>query len=245
MRVQQQAAFVLHSSHYGETSLLVEVFARSHGRLGLIARGARRPRSALRALLEPFQPLLIGWAGRGELGTLTAAEPSGSAYDLPGGQAYCGLYLNELLVRLIQRHDPHEDLFDVYCRSLERLLDPDATEVALRLFEKRLLQDLGYGLVLDREVVGNSPIAPDAAYDYVLDRGPVPAPAAEGGVRVSGASLLALACGQFPDTAVLRESKALTRACLARHLDGRPLRSRSLFRIGRSPAGSERKGRIP
>ncbi len=244
MRVRQQMAFILHHSHYGESSLLVEVFARDHGRLGLIAKGARRPRSSLRALLVPFQPLLIDWVGRGDLGTLAGAEPAGGAIELSGGQTYCGLYLNELLVRLLHRHDPHEDLFDIYCLSLARLRDPDVTEVALRLFEKHLLQDLGYGLVLDREVSGNSPIAADVDYDYVLDRGPVPAPAADGGIRVRGASLLALALGQFPDAAALRESKALTRACLARHLGDRPLHSRSLFRIERSPGRPARKGQI-
>ncbi len=244
MRVQQQAAFVLHHGHYGESSLLVEVFARGYGRLGLIARGARRPRSGLRTLLAPFQPLLVSWSGRGELGTLTSAEAAEGAIDLSGEQAYCGLYLNELLVRLLHRHDPHENLFDIYGRSLRRLQQPGGSEVVLRLFEKHLLQDLGYGLVLDREVCGNSPIVPDADYDYVLDRGPMPAPAAESGVRLKGASLLALACEQFPDAVALRDSKLLTRACLARHLGGRPLHSRSLFRLGRRPAGSAGKGQI-
>ncbi len=244
MRVQQQAAFILHHSHYGESSLLLEVFARDHGRLGLIAKGVRRPRWALRALLVPFQPLLIGWSGRGELATLTGAEPAGAPIELLGEQAYCGLYLNELLVRLLHRHDPHEDLFDVYCQSLGQLQGPVTTEAALRLFEKHLLQDLGYGLVLDREVSGNSPISAEADYDYVLDRGPMPAPAADGGIRVKGASLLALALGQFSDAVALRESKVLTRACLARHLGGRPLHSRSLFRVERYPGGLDRKGRI-
>ncbi len=244
MRVQQQTAFVLHHSHYGETSLLLEVFARAYGRLGLIAKGARRPRSALHALLVPFQPLLIGWGGKGELATLTGAEPAGGAIELAGGQVYCGLYLNELLVRLLHRHDPHEDLFDVYSLSLRRLQNPAATEVALRLFEKHLLQDMGYGLVLDREVLGNSPIAADAQYDYVLERGPMLAPADDGGIRVKGASLLALALEHFPDAAALRESKALTRACLARHLGDRPLFSRSLFRVERFPGGHVRKEQL-
>ncbi len=245
MRELQQAAFVLHHSHYGETSLLLEAFVRAHGRIGLIAKGARRPRSPLRPLLVPFQPLLISWTGRGELGTLTAAEAVGGGVGLSAGQVYCGLYLNELLVRLLHRNDPHEDLFDIYALSLERLCSPAVTEIALRLFEKHLLQELGYGLVLDREVAGNSPISPDADYDYVPERGPVPAPAAEGGVRLKGASLLALAMGRFPDADALRETKALTRACLARHLGAIPLHSRSLFRTGHSPGEPDRGQRNP
>jgi len=244
MRVQQQPAFVLHHSHYGETSLLVEAFTRDFGRLGLIAKGARRPRSALRATLTPFQPILIGWSGNGELATLTGAEPAGAVTELLGEQSYCGLYLNELLVRLLHRHDPHESLFDAYELSLRRLQIAEATEIALRLFEKHLLQALGYGLVLDREVSGNSPIAADADYDYVPDRGPVPAPAADDGIRVKGASLLALALEHFTDPVSLHETKVLMRACIARHLGNRPLRSRSLFRVSLVAADHAEKGPI-
>ncbi len=242
MRIQQQSAFILHHAHYGETSLLLEVFTRAFGRLGLIAKGARRPRSPLRAALAPFQPLLIGWSGRGEVATLTGAEGAGPAAHLVGEQTYCGLYLNELLVRLLHRHDPHEDLFDVYAHALFNLQRADITEITLRLFEKHMLQELGYGLVLDREVSGNCPIAADVDYDYVPDRGPVRAPSADYGVRVKGASLLALAREQFSEPTELFDSKMLMRACIAHHLGGRPLHSRSLFRTDRPAANHSEKG---
>ncbi len=239
MRVSAQAAFVLHRRPYRETSLLLEVFTRAHGRLGLIAKGARRPRHSLANELKPFEPLLIGWSGRGELPVLTAAEPIGEPAALGGEALYCGFYLNELLLRLLHRHDPHEQLFDDYRDTLARLAEAGAArtdsarhEQALRLFEKRLLAAIGYGLVLDRNVANGSPIEPESVYDYLPDRGPLPAaaasvPAAQG-VRVRGATLLGLQ-REVLDREALPEAKRLLRAVLAHHLGPRPLRSRELY----------------
>jgi len=232
MRIQQQPAFVLHSAEYRESSLRLEVFTRDHGRLGLIARGARRPSSGLRGVLSAFQPLLISWSGRGELPTLTGAESDGAGAVLVGQALLCGFYINELLIRMLHRHDPHERLHTAYhdaVRELERA--PHAPEGALRIFEKRLLQEAGYGLVLDHEVIHNSPIMPEAMYRYVPDRGPMPAEAdGVDSIPIRGATLLALAREELRAGPELAEAKRLLRGVLARHLGGRPLRSRELFR---------------
>ena len=231
MRVSQEPAYVLHHYDYGETSLLLEMFTRRHGRLGVVAKGARRARSPLRAALVPFQPLVMGFSGRGELLTLTAAEPAGAAPAIAGEALFCGLYLNELLLRLLHRHDPHERLFGSYSDVLGRLGGALDTEAALRVFEKHLLEDIGYGLVLDHEVQDGSPIQPEHLYRYVPERGPVIAQAADGeGIAVQGASLLALAREHLVEEITLREVKHLMRALLARHLGERPLTSRGLFR---------------
>lgn len=244
MRVAPQPGFVLHRQQYSETSLLLETFTAGHGRVGLLAKGARRPTSRVRGALKPFQPLALGWSGRGELPVLTAAEPLEAVPELSGEALYCGFYVNELLVRLLHRHDPHPGLFEAYRACLASLRSssvpgvvPPASmqsEAALRLFEKRLLAELGYGLVLDRDIGDNSALAPDAAYDYVLDRGPVRMNperyARPEGVRVHGASLIALARDALDGSVALRDAKALMRAALARHLGDRPLRSRELFR---------------
>jgi DNA repair protein RecO (recombination protein O) len=230
MRVSQEPAYVLHHHDYGETSLLLEMFTRRHGRLGVIAKGARRARSPLRSALIPFQPLVMGFSGRGELPTLTAAEPAGLAPAIAGEALFCGLYLNELLLRLLHRHDPHERLFESYSEALGRLGEGQNTEAALRVFEKRLLEDIGFGLVLDHDVQDGAPIQPGHLYRYIPERGPVPAPAADGeGIAVQGASLLALARECLDDAPTRREVKHLMRALLARHLGDRPLTSRSLF----------------
>jgi len=231
MRVSQEPAYVLHHHDYTETSLLLELFTRRHGRLGVIAKGARRARSPLRATLIPFQPLVLGFSGRGELPTLTTAEPAGAAPAIAGEALFCGLYLNELLLRLLHRHDPHERLFENYSEALGRLGEGRDTEATLRVFEKRLLEDIGFGLVLDHDVQDGAPIQPGLLYRYVPERGPVPALAADGeGIAVQGASLLALACERLVDEAALREVKQLMRVLLARQLGERPLTSRGLFR---------------
>lgn len=235
MRMQTQPAFVLHTRSYSETSLLLEVFTSQHGRLGLIAKGARRPASRLRAVLAPFQPLLIGWSGRGELMILTGAEPDGAEYGLQGEVLYCGFYLNELLMRLLHRHDPHEQLYTVYRETLATLVGVTSRyEVALRLFEKRLLRELGYGLMLEHDVTDRSPVVADALYEYIPERGPIrirhpELNARSQGVRVRGASLLALANDDLSEPRALREAKALMRTLLAPHLGDRPLHSRHLF----------------
>ena len=231
MRVSQEPAYVLHHHDYTETSLLLELFTRRHGRLGVIAKGARRARSPLHTTLIPFQPLVLGFSGRGELPTLTSAEPAGAAPTIVGEALFCGLYLNELLLRLLHRHDPHERLFERYSEALGRLGEGRDTEAVLRVFEKRLLEDIGFGLVLDHDVQDGAPLQPDHLYRYVPERGPVPALVAEGeGIPVQGASLLALACEHLVDETALREAKQLMRALLARHLGERPLISRGLFR---------------
>ena len=240
MRISQEPAYVLHHHDYGETSLLLEMFSRRHGRLGLIAKGARRARSPLRAALIPFQPLVMSFSGRGELPTLTAAESAGPAPAIAGAALFCGLYLNELLLRLLHRHDPHERLFESYSEALGRLGEGRDTEAVLRVFEKRLLEDIGFGLVLDHDVQVGAPLQPGQLYRYIPERGPVPAPAADGeGIAVHGASLLLLAREHLDDTVARREVKHLMRALLARHLGERPLTSRGLFRPRHAPDALE------
>lgn len=173
MRVTGEPAYVLHHRPYSETSLLAEVYTRHYGRLGLIAKGARRPCSPARGLLAPFQPTLISFSGKGELAVATGVEPNGLAHDLTGERLYGGFYLNELLMRLTVRHDAHERLFDLYHATLARLAADADISPALRIFEKHLLSELGYGLLLDHDVTGKSPIVPEAQYEYVPETGPV------------------------------------------------------------------------
>jgi len=243
MRVFQQPAFVLHTSAYRESSLLVEAYSRHYGRIGLIAKGARRAKTGLRAVLNPFQPLLLGWSGKSDLATLTAAEPDRIAPLLSGEALYCGFYMNELTMRLLHRHDPHERLFDAYQAALVRLQDGGEHDVALRIFEKHLLQELGYGLVLDRDVDAKTPIDPRTLYEYLLERGPLPANGGpHNGVLIHGRSLLALAAERFNDAQELREAKLLMRCLLAQHLGDKPLRSRELFQRLKVPVSLDKVG---
>jgi DNA repair protein RecO (recombination protein O) len=231
-KVDLQPALVLHQRPYRETSMLLEVFAIGAGRVGLIAKGARRLKSPLRTQLSPFRPLLLTWRGRGELGLLVGAEPDGPALVLPPAAIVSGLYLNELLVRLLHRHDPHPELFLQYRQTVAALARSDCRqEQWLRIFEKRLLDAVGYGLMLDRTAASGDPLEPKVRYRYIPDHGPVKAGAKENGagVLVHGSTLLALASEQLLDAAALKEAKHLMRAAIHMHLEGRPLVSRTLY----------------
>ena len=222
-----QAAYVLHSRRYGDSSLLVEILTRTQGRLACIAKGAlRSARSETR--IQAFQPLLIELRGRGEVLTLARAEAGGALQHLTGRRLYCGLYLNELLLKLTARQDPCTGLFDDYERALRDLPTASSAEPVLRRFEVRLLEHLGLGLALERDTHGQ-PIQADSRYTYDLDSGPNPS-LGTGSAVISGATLLALRQGDFADGESLRQARMLMRRILDHHLDGRPLRSRELFR---------------
>lgn len=232
MRILQQPACIIHHTDYSESSLLLELFTRDYGRVGVIAKGARRPKSGKRALLNPFSPLLLGWTGRGELGVLTQTEANGLPMVLSGEALYCGFYVNELLLRLLHRHDAHEALFEGYQNCLNALQTGQSIDAALRIFEVLLLQEIGYGLVLDHDTVDNSPIQADWRYEYIADSGPRrlrSSDDAQQGIEIQGASLLAFANGDMGGPHILRDLKRLTRFALERHLGGRPLNSRKLI----------------
>lgn len=234
--VQLEPAYVLHGRAYRESSLLLEVLSRAHGRVGLVARGARSGRSRWRNLLQPFRPLLLGWVQRGELGTLTAAEQVASV-PLPHGDAlFCGFYVNELLLRSLHRSDPHEALFESYRRLLADLAAHGPPQPLLRVFERDLLEAVGFGLQLAVEHGTGAAVEPTARYCYVAGAGPmrVSAGVADGdgdrrGCPVSGDALLALQSGRIEDRH-LNELKALMRSVLHYHLGDKPLVSQSLFR---------------
>jgi DNA repair protein RecO (recombination protein O) len=227
-RVDGAAAFLLHAYPYSETSLILEIFARDHGRLALLARGARRPRSALRGVLLAFQPLELGWFGGGEVKTLARAEWMGGVAFLRGEGLLLGYYLNELLLKLLPREDAHVALFDAYAEALAALAPGGIETAELRRFEKALLKELGYGLVLEREAGGNA-VEAEVRYRYQVERGAVRESEAETGLVVSGKTLLDLAADDYADPRSLAESKQLMRHLLAHHLSGQQLQTRRVF----------------
>jgi DNA repair protein RecO (recombination protein O) len=230
-RVDAQPAFVLHSYPFKETSLVVELITRDFGRVAVVARGARRPRSALRGVLLAFQPLLVSWAGKGELHTLIRAEWHGPYQPLKGLALVCGFYLNELLLKLLPRHDAHEELFMTYAQTL-RALAPEAEPAAvLRTFEKNLLRELGYAVTLDRDAESGYPIAAEERYTYVIDRGPVVRPdIAADGLQLLGQTLLDMHRDDYRSALTQQQSKALMRMLINHHLGDQVLHTRQLLR---------------
>jgi DNA repair protein RecO (recombination protein O) len=238
-RVQLQPGFVLHQRPYRESSALLEIFSRDYGRVGLVARGVRAAKSRQRGELQPFRPLRLSWSLRGELGTLTGAESDGATAPLQGAALYSAFYLNELLVRLLARQDPHPQLFDFYRDSLQRLTGADSVEPVLRLFEKRLLEEIGYGMLLDYDAHHDRPVQAGGWYDYHLESGPVAVAGADSaGFVFAGSSLLALARDELDEPQVLEDAKRLMRAALRLYLGDKPLRSRELFRRPGPPPSS-------
>lgn len=249
--------YVLHTYPYRETSLILQVWTQKHGRLGLVAKGARRPKSASRSVLIPFQPLVLDWFGRGELRTLKTAEPAAPATPLGGQSLLSAFYLNELLLKLTTRDDPHEGLFAAYDDAINALraitragvipapgngvrgqaasgIQSGEVEPVLRRFELRLLQELGYAVELTREATTHAPIVAEREYLYVVERGPIPAPG-EGqtpanAVRLSGLTLIDLDRGRLEDAATIAQAKQLMRLLINHSLNGQELATRAMVR---------------
>jgi len=230
VRIEQQQAWILHGRPYRETSLLLECFTREHGRIGLVARGVRKERSRVpRALLQPLTPVCLGWSGGGELATLTAVEARADPVSLAGEALLCGLYLNELVLRMTMRMDPQAELFDSYARTLERLAGGESHAWTLRRFERDLLVHLGYGLTLATDAYAEAPLATDLDYAYRHEHGPVVWCTPADGPRLRGSTLLALAADRKPPDNELPALRRWMRAAIAAHLDGGELRAWNLL----------------
>lgn len=228
-RVASQPGFVLHSYPYKETSLIVDVFSRDYGRVALIAKGAKRSHSKLRGVLQTFQPLSVSWSGKADVRTLTAAEWVGGLLPLEKSALLSGFYLNELLMKLLARDDPHPSLFDHYIATLNQLAHDEPVPIVLRKFERALLKETGVG--------GNFTLCTttgrlvEQAEIYVVDpeRGPrLPHPA-DTSPRVSGKTLLDMEREDYSDSATQMQSKFLMRFLLAHHLGGAPLNTRQIL----------------
>jgi DNA repair protein RecO (recombination protein O) len=226
-RVELTPGYLLHHRPWRDTSRILEVLTREHGRFTLFARGVRGSAARLSSVLQPFQPLLLSWSGRGEAPLLTGAERAGHTGPLPRGSLLAAFYLNELLMRLTTRHDPLPELFDHYHGVLESLRAGASLEPCLRVFEKRLLHLLGYGLDLAAEARSGKRIEPQRYYHFRPGVGLVPAPARERHA-LAGRSLLSLERETLDDTRELEDARRLLQAALAACLEGRPLATRAV-----------------
>lgn len=230
-RVDQQPAFVLHTHAWRETSLIVEMFSRDHGRVAMVAKGARRPLSALRGVIMAFQPLLIDWSGGGEVKTLVRAEWRGGQPLLTGRALMCGYYLNELLVRLTAREDAHPALFEAYSDAIATLGRNAEPEPVLRRFELALLRELGYGIGLDTDGDSGEPVDAAMDYVYIIERGPVRFMGEATDLpAVSGRTLLDMAQDDFSCAETLAQSKVLLRMLINHYLGGQMLQSRRVLK---------------
>ncbi|CAN5261469.1 DNA repair protein RecO [soil metagenome] len=225
-------AYILHYRPYRDTSLLIDFFTEEQGRISVLARGVRKPKSRLSGLLQPFIPLLISWAGKGELFNLRAVEANGLGFSLLNKNLLSGFYSNELLVRVLPRYDAHPQLFQAYAQLLCELQSQNSCEKSLRLFEKTLLEELGYGLQLQYEAHSDTPIQAESYYCYSPDQGFSEANVnnvESGKLLFQGQHLLNLQHDLLDDAATLRSAKHLMRVALQPLLGNKPLLTRKMF----------------
>lgn len=230
-RIRLEPAFLLHHHPWRDSSRILELFTQSHGRISVFARAARRSGSGLAATLQPFGELLVSFSLRGEAGQLTGVEPRVSGEpSMPASRLMSGYYANELLIRLLPKGDPHPRLFVAYATLVAALAAPECGPArALRIFEKRLLEELGYGLNLETETSTGRAVETQCSYRYRVDSGPeLVNGVAEGSLILSGSSLLALAAETLDDERSVADARRLLRAALERVLDGRELRTRQV-----------------
>jgi len=228
-RVQLQPAFLLHHRPFRDSSLLLDVVSRDFGRLALVARGARSSKSRLKGILRPFMPLRLSWFLKSDLGTLTGAELGGAPRALSGDALLSGYYLNELLLKLMHRHDPQPDVFAAYERTIGRLAAAHDPAPALRQFEIELLRLTGYALNLDHEATSGAGLADDAFYEYRVEEGPVVVQRESGPMVFAGRLLGGIRDERFGEPEVLRAAGRLLKHVIAHHLGGRELKSRRVL----------------
>lgn len=235
MLTELEPSFLIHTRPYRDTSMLVEAFTRQYGRVTLVARGVKGKKGH-KTLLQPFAPLLMSWWLKGDLGTVRSTELYQQPFWLTGNRLVSGLYANELLNRLLQRHEAHSELFDYYAATIRQIAHVELNQlpVILRLFEKHLMVHLGYGLVFNRDAFSGEPIEPDKHYSFDPLIGCYICRGDWGGYAArhlyKGSTLLALHTEQFTTAEELNESKRLMRTALSSHLGEKPLLSRSLWR---------------
>lgn len=238
-RVLLAPGYILHHRPYRDTSRILEVLVQDHGRLTLFARGVRGPKPRFGGLLQPFELLLLSFQVGREAGQLTGAESVQSAPPLPAGSLMAGFYLNELLLKLTTRHDPIAEVFEEYRRALEGLRAGGRIEAVLRVFEKRLLEAVGYGVDLTSEARTGRPIGAESFYRFQASQGLVPAQEGEA-EAVAGSSILALAREELGEAQgrVLEDARRILKAALAERLEGKELTTRRVARAVASRGGS-------
>ena len=228
-RVQQEPAWLLHHRPFRDSSRILDVLSRDHGRLSLVARGSRSGRSKLKGILRPFLPLQLSWVIRSDMGTLTGAEMNGAPISLTGDALLSGYYVNELMLSLLHRHDPQPEIYAAYESAIGRLQSAPDVAATLRQFELEILALLGYALNLDHDTGTGASLRPEQHYEYRIEQGPVEAADHGGSLVFTGAELQAIGRQAFDDPVTLANAGRLLRHVIAWHLDGKELKSRKVL----------------
>ena len=229
-RVQLQPGYILHHRPFRDSSQILDVMTRDHGKIALVARGSRGSKSRLAGVLRPFMPLRLSWVAKSDLGTLTGAERDGTPAGIVGDAIFSAYYVNELLLNLLHKHDSQPEIYALYAEILGVLVTTDNVAASLRSFEIEFLSLLGYAVIVDPQESGKSILDPEQNYEYRMQQGPVAVERSSGALVFSGATLLAIAEQRFVDADTLRAASRLLREVIAFHLGGKELKSRKVLR---------------
>lgn len=256
MRIESERGYVLHQRPYRETSLLVDLFTCNYGRVRCIAKGFRKPnKKGISRALFPYTEYQFNWQGRGELKTLSRADVIQAPVFLPHESSFVGLYVNEILYRLLHEQDAHQALYGDYSELMNNLTHNGLNEKVLRGFEMTLLDELGYGLVLDIDSEKGTPVLAERFYHYIPEQGlrevaegvSVKDAGSKGaglkGAGLKGADIIAICQGDYSKLSTIRTAKRLTRSIIDFYLDGRQLHSRELYRQYKSSKSSQEQER--
>ncbi|MAJ91617.1 MAG: DNA repair protein RecO [Legionellales bacterium] len=230
MRVDYTPCYILHSRNYSESSLILEIFSRNYGRVNLIAKGAKKNKKYTSINFDPYQKYNISWINKIDLGILLEIESYSEMIKLASEKTMIGFYLNEIILKLLHKHEPYPELFDIYELTLKRLINNENEKTILRYFEKNLLQLLGYGITLDYDIQTGEPILSDRNYYYKIDSGPSSELSASGhGMKISGKTLLQLNDESLLGSMHITEAKNLLTMIIEKYID-KPLESKKLYK---------------
>jgi DNA repair protein RecO (recombination protein O) len=244
-RVQQQPGYILHRRPFRDTSQILDIVTRDHGKIAVVARGSRGSKSRLAGILRPFLPLRVSWVAKSDLGTLTGAEAAGPPAGMIGDAMFSAYYVNELLLHFLHRYDPQSEIYALYEEVIKALLITDNVAAALRSFELEFLSLLGYAVNLDHEFGSRDPLLDDQDYEYRMEQGPVSI-GRSGALVFKGAVYKDIAEQRFDKPDVLRAATRLLREIIAFHLGGKELKSRKVLmelhrgRIAPSDTGNQK-----
>ncbi len=228
-RVQQQSGYILHHRPFRDSSQILDIVTRDHGKIAVVARGSRGAKSRLAGVLRPFLPLKVSWVSKSDLGTLTGAEAAGPPAGMVGDAMLSAFYVNELLLHFLHRYDPQPEIFALYEAVLAALVGTENVAASLRSFELEFLSLLGYAVNLDHEFDGHDALVPDRYYQYRMEQGPVAVERSEGSMVFKGSVLAGVAQQRFDDPDILRAANRLLREIIGFHLGGKELKSRKVL----------------
>jgi DNA repair protein RecO (recombination protein O) len=228
-RIQQQPAYILHHRPFRDTSLILDIVTRDHGKIALVARGSRSAKSRLAGVLRPFLPLRISWVARGDLGTLTGAEAAGPPTGIQGDAVLAAFYVNELLLHFLHRHDAQPEIFALYAEVISSLGSSQDMARCLRAFELEFMSLLGYALSFQPESATGADLDPEQNYEYRIEQGPVPVGRADGPMVFTGRVLQSIRARELDDPEILRAANRLLRQVINYHLGGKELKSRKVL----------------